>query len=246
MHRCPNRACPSRGLETLIHWVSAAMDIEGVGEQFVRRLWDEGLLRSMPDLYRLTAEQLAALDGYGEVSATRAIASIAASKAQPFSRVLFGLNIPKIGWVLARNLAMQFGSIDALIAASQEDLELTEGIGPDRAELVAEWFAEDDNVALVRELESLGLTMRAGEAERPVEGPLTGRQYVITGTLEGFTREEAKDALEALGAKVSDSVSKKTSGVVVGESPGSKVAKAQKAGVPVLYEADLVALLSQG
>ena len=109
MHRCPNRACPSRGLETLIHWVSAAMDIEGVGEQFVRRLWDEGLLRSMPDLYRLTADQLAALDGYGEVSAARAIASIEASKAQPFSRVLFGLNIPKIGWVLARNLARHFG-----------------------------------------------------------------------------------------------------------------------------------------
>ena len=243
MHRCPNRACPSRGLETLIHWVSAAMDIEGVGEQFVRRLWDEGLLRSMPDLYRLTAEQLAALDGYAEISAGRAIASIEASKAQPFSRVLFGLNIPKIGWVLARNLARHFGSIDALIAASQEELELTEGIGPDRAELVAEWFAEDENVALVRELEALGLTMRSGDAERPVEGPLTGRQYVITGTLEGFTREEAKDALEALGAKVSDSVSKKTSGVIVGESPGSKAAKAEKAGVPVLSEQDLVALL---
>jgi DNA ligase (NAD+) len=245
MHRCPNRACPSRGLETLIHWVSAAMDIEGVGEQFVRRLWDEGLLRSMPDLYRLTAEQLAALDGYGDVSAARAIAAIEASKAQPFSRVLFGLNIPKIGWVLARNLARHFGSIDALIAASQEELELTEGIGPDRAELVVEWFAEDENVALVRELESLGLTMAAGEAERPVEGPLTGRQYVITGTLEAFTRDEAKDALEALGAKVSDSVSKKTSGVIVGESPGSKVAKAQKAGVAVLTEADLIALLSR-
>jgi DNA ligase (NAD+) len=130
MHRCPNRACPSRGLETLIHWVSAAMDIEGVGEQFVRRLWDQGLLRSMPDLYRLTADQLAALDGYAEVSAARAIASIDASKAQPFSRVLFGLNIPKIGWVLARNLARHFGSVDALVAASQEDLELTEGSGP--------------------------------------------------------------------------------------------------------------------
>ena len=245
MHRCPNRACPSRGLETLIHWVSAAMDIEGVGEQFVRRLWDEGLLRSMPDLYRLTAEQLAALDGYGEVSATRAVASIEASKAQPFSRVLFGLNIPKIGWVLARNLARHFGSVDALIVASQEELELTEGIGPDRAELVAEWFAEEENVALVRELEGLGLTMTSGEAERPVEGPLAGRQYVITGTLERFTREEAKDALEALGAKVSDSVSKKTAGVVVGENPGSKVAKAQKAGVPVLSEADLVALLDR-
>jgi len=245
MHRCPNRACPSRGLETLIHWVSAAMDIEGVGEQFVRRLWDEGLLRSMPDLYRLTADQLAGLDGYGEVSATRAVASIEASKAQPFSRVLFGLNIPKIGWVLARNLARHFGSVDALVGASQEELERTEGIGPDRAELVAEWFAEAENVALVRELESLGLTMKAGEAERPVDGPLTGRQYVITGALEAYTREEAKAALEALGAKVSDSVSKKTAGVVVGESPGSKVAKAQKAGVPILDEAAFVALLGR-
>jgi DNA ligase (NAD+) len=243
MHRCPNRACPSRGLETLIHWVSAAMDIEGVGEQFVRRLWDEGLLRSMPDLYRLTTDQLARLDGYGEVSAARAVSSIEASKSQPFSRVLFGLNIPKIGWVLARNLARHFGSVDALIGASQEELERTEGIGPDRAELVAEWFAEDENVALVRELESLGLTMTAGDAERPVEGPLSGRQVVITGTLDGFTRDEAKSALEALGARVSDSVSKKTAGVVVGENPGSKVAKAQKAGVPVLDEAALVALL---
>jgi DNA ligase (NAD+) len=197
----------------------------------------------MPDLYRLTTDQLARLDGYGEVSAARAVSSIEASKSQPFSRVLFGLNIPKIGWVLARNLARHFGSVDALIGASQEELERTEGIGPDRAELVAEWFAEDENVALVRELESLGLTMTAGDAERPVEGPLSGRQFVITGTLGGFTRDEAKSALEALGARVSDSVSKKTAGVVVGENPGSKVAKAQKAGVPVLDEAALVALL---
>jgi DNA ligase (NAD+) len=245
MHRCPNRACPSRGLETLIHWVSAAMDIEGVGEQFVRRLWDEGLLRSMPDLYRLTADQLAALDGYGEVSAARAIASIEASKAQPFSRVLFGLNIPKIGWVLARNLARHFGRVDALIAATQESLELTEGIGPDRAELVAEWFAEEENVALVRELAALGLTMRSGDAEAPVDGPLSGRQYVITGTLERYTRDEAKAALEALGARVSDSVSKKTAGVIVGESPGSKAQKAEKAGVPTLDEAAFTALLAQ-
>ena len=245
MHRCPNRACPSRGLETLIHWVSAAMDIEGVGEQFVRRLWDEGLLRSMPDLYRLTAAELAELEGYGEVSAARAITSIQASKAQPFSRVLFGLNIPKIGWVLARNLARHFGAADALVAASQEELEFVEGIGPDRAELVAEWFAEEENVALVRELAALGLTMTAGEAERPAEGPLTGKQYVITGTLEKLSREEAKAALEALGGKVSDSVSKKTAGVIVGENPGSKVAKAEKVGVPILGEADLETLLRQ-
>jgi len=246
MHRCPNRACPSRGLETLIHWVSAAMDIEGVGEQFVRRLWDEGLLRSMPDLYRLTADRLAGLDGYGEVSAARAVAAIEASKAQPFSRVLFGLNIPKIGWVLARNLAGHFGTVEALVAASQEELEETDGIGPDRAELVAEWFSEEENVALVRELGALGLTMEAGEAERPPEGPLTGRQYVITGTLERYTREEAKAALERLGAKVSDSVSTKTTGVIVGESPGTKAQKAQQAGVPLLAEADLVELLSAG
>jgi DNA ligase (NAD+) len=243
MHRCPNRACPSRGLETLIHWVSAAMDIEGVGEQFVRRLWDEGLLRSMPDLYRLTVEQLQELDGYGEISARRAVDSIRASKAQPFSRVLFGLNIPKIGWVLARNLARHFGTVDALTAASQEELEQAEGIGPDRAELVAEWFAEGENRRLVEELRELGLSMSAGAADRPTEGPLTGHQYVITGTLEEWSREEAKTALEALGAKVSDSVSKKTTGVIVGESPGSKVAKAQKAGVPILGEAELAALV---
>jgi DNA ligase (NAD+) len=242
-HRCPNRACPSRGLETLVHWVSAAMDIEGVGEQFVRKLWDEGLLRSMPDLYRLTAEQLLEVEGYGEISAARAIESIERSKAQPFSRVLFGLNMPKVGWVLARNLARHFGTVDALTAASQEELEEAEGIGPDRAELIAEWFADEENRALVADLRSLGLQFEVGEADRPAEGPLTGRQYVITGTLEGFSRDQAKAALEALGAKVSDSVSKKTTGVIVGESPGSKAAKAAKAGVPILAEADLLELL---
>jgi DNA ligase (NAD+) len=244
MHRCPNRACPSRGLETLIHWVSAAMDIEGVGEQFVRKLWDEGLLRSMPDLYRLTTEQLVEIEGYGEISAQRAIDSITRSKEQPFSRVLFGLNIPKVGWVLARNLARHFRGVEAMASASQEELEQVEGFGPDRAELVAEWFADADNRRLVEELRSLGLTFSVGEDERPVEGPLTGRQYVITGTLDAFTREEAKAALEALGATVSDNVSKKTAGVVVGDSPGSKVAKAAKAGVPLLSERELTALLA--
>jgi len=243
-HRCPNRACPSRGLETLIHWVSAAMDIEGVGEQFVRKLWDEGLLRSMPDLYRLTAEQLLGIEGYGEISAARAIDAIERSKAQSFSRVLFGLNMPKVGWVLARNLARHFGTVGALMVATQEELEEAEGIGPDRAELIAEWFSDDENRALVEDLRALGLQFEVGESERPVEGPLTGCQYVITGTLEGHSREQAKAALEALGARVSDSVSKKTTGVIVGESPGSKAAKAEKAGVPILSEADLRRLLA--
>ncbi|HEY6015811.1 MAG TPA: helix-hairpin-helix domain-containing protein, partial [Gaiellaceae bacterium] len=244
MHRCPNRACPSRGLETLIHWVQAAMDIEGVGEQFVRRLWGEGLLRSMPDLYRLTPEQLLELDGYGEISAQNAVEAIERSKTQPFSRVLFGLNIPRIGWVLASNLARHFGTVDRLQDASQEEIQEVEGIGPDRAEGIAEWFADEQNRALVAELRELGLRFELGEEERPKEGPLTGSQYVITGTLERFSREEAKAALEELGAKVSDNVSSKTTGVIVGESPGSKVAKAQKAGVPLLTEDDLVQLLA--
>ena len=245
-HRCPNRACPSRGLETLIHWVSAAMEIEGVGEQFVRKLWDEGLLRSMPDLYRLTAEQLLEIEGYGEISAGRAIDAIEQSKTQPFSRVLFGLNMPKVGWVLARSLARHFATVDALIAATQEELEEADGIGPDRAELIAEWFADAENRALVEDLRELGLQFEVGESDRPVEGPLTGHQYVITGTLEGYSRDQAKAALEALGARVMDSVSRNTTGVIVGENPGSKAAKAEKLGVPTLGVTDLEKLLSDG
>jgi DNA ligase (NAD+) len=242
MHRCPNPKCESRGLETLINWV---WDIDGVGEQAIRRLWRAGIVTSLPDLYRLTKEQLMELDGYAELSAGHAVAAIEQSKqAMSFGRVLAGLNIPDTGWVTARNLAAHFGSIDELIDASQEEIQEAEGIGPGRAEAIAEWFSDEENVVLVRELEALGLTMRAGEAEQPVEGPLTGRQYVITGTLEGYTREEAKAALEALGAKLSDNVSKKTTGVIVGESPGSKAQKAERAGVPILAEADLVELLS--
>ncbi|HET8741409.1 MAG TPA: NAD-dependent DNA ligase LigA, partial [Gaiella sp.] len=243
MHRCPNRACPSRGLETLYHWVGPALDIENVGASTIKKLWDEGIVRSLPDLYRLSVEQLAELDGFAEISATRAWESIQRSKEQPFSRVLFGLNIPKVGWVIARNLALHFGTVEKLAAATLEQLEEVEGIGPDRAELIAEWFADDDNLALVAELRELGLQLELAADDRPPEGPLTGHQYVITGTLERWTREEARAALEALGAKVSDSVSKKTTGVVVGESPGSKAQKAEKLGVPVLTEADLAALL---
>jgi DNA ligase (NAD+) len=244
MHRCPNRACPSRGLETLYHWVGAAMDIENVGGSTIKKLWDEGIVRSLPDLYRLTTEQLMELEGFAEISATRAIESIQRSKEQPFSRILFGLNIPKVGWVIARSLALHFRTAEALAAATLEQLEEVEGIGPERAELVAEWFADPENLVLVGELRELGLQLALAEDERPAEGRLTGSQYVITGTLESWTREEAKAALEELGAKITDSVSKKTTGVVVGESPGSKAQKAEKLGVPVLSEDDLRALLS--
>jgi DNA ligase (NAD+) len=244
MHRCPNRACPSRGLETLNNWVMAAADIEGVGEQSIRRFWDLGLVRSLPELYRLTEEQLLELEGFGEISAGNTIRSIEASKQIPFSRVLFGLNIPKVGWIMARNLARHFGSVDRLQDAIQEEIQEIDGFGPERAELIVEWFADEQNRALVQELRDLGLRFEAGEAERPVEGPLTGSSYVITGTLEKYGRDEAKAALEALGAKVSDSVSGKTTGLIMGEEPGrSKLTKAERAGVPTLSEADLDALL---
>jgi DNA ligase (NAD+) len=244
MHRCPNNACPSRGLESLINWVMAAADIEGVGEQFVRRLWDLGLLRSIPDVYRLTKEQLVDLDGYGDVSAQHAVDAIEASKQIRFSRVLFGLNVPDVGWVTAQNLTRHFGSVDALLAAKQEDVEEVEGIGPDRAESIATWFAGEKNRKLVEELRELGLRFEIDEDERPVEGPLTGNAYVITGTLERWSREEAKAALEAKGAKVTDSVSKKTTGLIVGEGPGSKLEKARRAGVEILDEAGFERLVS--
>ncbi len=244
MHRCPNRACPSRGLESLINWVQAAADIDGVGEQLVRRLWQLGLVRSLPELYRLTKEQLLELDGFAEISATNAVEAIARSKEIPFRRVLFGLNIPDVGWVTAQNLARHFGSVEQLGTASQEEIMECPGIGPERAEAIAEWFADEDNEALVAELRALGLRFESDADDRPAEGPLTGRQYVITGTLESMTREEARAALEALGAKVSDGVSRKTTAVFVGESPGTKVAKAEQAGVPLRGEAELAALLA--
>jgi DNA ligase (NAD+) len=244
MHRCPNRACPSRGLETLINWVQGPADIDGVGEQLMRRLWQLELVRSLPDLYRLKKEQLLELEGFQEKSASNVIEAIERSKRTPFSRVLLGLNIPDVGWVTAQNLARHFGSIERIAEASPEEIQEVEGIGPERAEAIAEWFSDNENLRLVGELREF-LRLEAGPEERPVEGPLSGSTYVITGTLEDFSRDEARKALEAKGAKVADSVSKKTTGVIAGEGPGSKLAKAQKAGVPILDEQALKTLLAR-
>jgi DNA ligase (NAD+) len=198
----------------------------------------------MPDLYRLTKERLMELDGYGEISAGNAVAAIEQSKKDfTFHRILAGLNIPQVGWVTARNLAAHFGSIDRLAPATQEDIQEVEGIGPDRAEAIAEWFSDEENRRLVAELRELGLRFESGDEVKPIEGPLSGQTYVITGTLEAFSREEAAAALQAKGAKVSNSVSKKTAGLVVGEEPGSKLQKAQRAGVPILDEQALKRLL---
>jgi DNA ligase (NAD+) len=237
MHRCPNDDCPSRGLESLINWVQAAADIEGVGEQSVRRFWELGIVRSLPDLYRLTKEQLMELDGYAEISASNAVASIEASKSIPFSRVLFGLNIPDVGWVTAQNLARHFEDVDRLLEADAAAIEEVDGIGPDRAQSIATWFADEKNRALVAELRGLGLRFELGKEDRPVEGPLTGKTYVVTGTLEKWSREQATAALEAAGAKVTNAVSSKTTALIVGEEPGgSKLTKAQRLGVELLDE----------
>src|SRR5436190_1622001 len=174
------------------------------------------------------------IDGVGEQ----------AKHAMTFHRVLAGLNIPDTGWVTARNLAAHFGSIDKLMSANQEEIQEAEGIGPGRAEGIAEWFSDEENLKLVQELRDLGLRFETGDELKPVEGPLSGQTYVITGTLESFPRDDAAEALEAEGDKVSNSVSKKTAGLIVGEEPGSKLKKAQDAGVPVLDEKALQKLLS--
>ena len=243
MHRCSNRACPSRGLETLIHWVRSAMDIEGIGEKFVRKLWDEGLLRSMPDLYRLRVEQLTEIEGYGELSARSAVEAIEHSKQQPFFRILFGLNIPYVGFVTAQALAYHFGSAERLAAATREETQAVEGIGPVVAEAVAEWFADEENTLLLAELAELGLRLELGDEERPVEGPLSGSSYVITGTLERVSRAQAQTALEQRGARVTDSVSAKTTAVIAGENPGSKLEKAKRLGLAILDEQGFEQLL---
>ncbi len=246
MHRCPNPKCESRGLETLIHWVGAAMDVEGVGEQLVRRLWRLGLVTSMLDLYRLTKASLLELEGFQERSATNVVQSIERSREHPFHRVLFGLNIPQVGWVTAQALARHFGSVERLIGVRQEEILEVEGVGPDRAEAIAEWFSDADNRRLVGELRELGLRLETGAEARPAEGPLQGQTYVITGTLASMSRDEATKALESKGAKVASAVSSKTTGVVAGESPGSKIDKARSVGAPVLSEDDLRELLRGG
>ena len=244
-HFCVNPRCPSRDVEGIKHFISrSAMDIDGVGEKLVDRLYELELVRRASDLYALTVDDLLPLDGFQETSANNTIAAIAASKARPFGNVLFGLGIPHVGLVTAQAIARAFGSMDRLLEAGAEEIAEVEGVGPIIAEAVAGWCADPERQAEVAALQAAGVTLELAADELPVEdGPLSGKTIVVTGTLEGFSRDEAKDAIERLGGKTTDSVSKKTSYVVVGASPGSKVAKAEKAGVPILDEAGFRELL---
>jgi DNA ligase (NAD+) len=241
---CPNRDCAGRRLQLLTSFVWA-MDIDGLGEKQVALFMDLGWLRTAADIYRLheRADELLALGGFGETSARKLFDAIEASKtAQPFGRVLFAVGIEEVGDVTGRNLAQQFRTIDALLDADPETLEQTPGVGPKMARKIHEQLADPLMRKLIAELRMLGLTFEEA-GPPPGEGPLAGQTFVLTGTLPDLTREQAAARIMAAGGKVTGSVSKKTTYVVAGESAGSKLASAERLGVPVIDEAGLLALL---
>jgi DNA ligase (NAD+) len=240
---CPNRTgCPGQVFQAVKHFVGA-MDIDGLGEENARRFLDIGLIENMADIYGLTAEGLAELDGFGEVSAGKLVEAIEASKTQPFHLVLYALGIPGIGFVNARNLARRLRSVDALLAASEEELTAVEGMGPIMAKTVHETLAEERTRELVERLRGYGLQMEEEGPAPPSEGPLVGKTVVLTGTMPNLTRPDATARIEAAGGKVTGSVSKKTDFLVAGADPGTKLTKAQELGTEVLDEDGLLALL---
>jgi DNA ligase (NAD+) len=239
--RCPNLVCPGRQWQ-LLKAFAGIMEMDGLGEKQVAQFQEAGLLRTAADYYRLTKEQLVALDRVGETSAENILRSIDSSRSRDFGRILFALGIEGVGWVTGRSLAAQFRTIDALLAAAPEQIADTPGIGPVVAELIHRQLADEKLRAVIADLRELGLRFEE-EGPPPGEGPLRDQTFVLTGTLPDLTREEATARIVAAGGKVTGSVSKKTSYVVAGASPGSKLAKAEKLGVPVLDEPGLLALL---
>jgi len=243
--KCPNPACPGRQWQLLRHFVSrGAMDIDGLGEKQVGVLHDRGLVHTAADLYQLRGEQLLELDGFAEISAQRLIAAIDASRARPFSRVLFAIGIEEVGEVTARNVAAQFRDIDRLLSATPEEIEQTPGVGPKMAASIAEQLAAPAMVELIERLRAAGLQF-AEEGPPPGEGPLADLVFVLTGTLPTLTREAATELILAAGGRVASSVSKKTDYVVAGDSAGSKLEKAERLGVAVIDESGLLALLGR-
>ena len=241
---CPNRrGCPGQVFQHIKHFVGV-MDIEGFGEKLSARFLDEGLIRDQADIYDLTADQLSALEGFGETSARNLIEAIAESRNQPFGIVLFALGLPEVGYVTAQALAEHFGTIDALIGATDEQIQGVEGIGPIVAERLAEELSEEPTLELIRRLRERGLRFELSAAERRAEGgPLEGKTFVLTGTLPNLTREEATGLIRRAGGKVTGSVSKSTDYVVAGDSPGSKLATAEELGTDVIDESGLRELL---
>jgi DNA ligase (NAD+) len=242
---CPNRAgCPGQLFQSVKHFVhKGAMDIDGLGEKQAIRFLKEGLIQDVAGIYELTAEQLVDLEGFGEISARNLIASIEASKERSFDRVLFALGIPGIGWVNARALAAQFRSINALTAASPEQIAETPGIGPILAQAIAGTLGEKRTLELIDRLRGHGLQFESKGPAPGTKGPLAGKTFVLTGTLPSLSREVAGERIEAAGGKVTGSVSRKTDYLVAGSEPGSKLAKAEELGTSVIGEDELLELI---
>jgi len=244
--QCPNRDCPARAWQLLKHFVSrGAMDIDGLGEKQVALLQERGLVRTAGDFYRVSEEQLLELDGFGELSAKNLLAALEASKERPFARVLFALGIEEVGEVTGRNIAQRFRDIDVLLDASPEQIAETPGIGEKMADSIRSQLEDERMRALIADLREIGLRFHE-EGPPPSQGPLAGKMLVLTGSLPELSREQATERILAAGGRVTTSVSKNTDYVLAGETPGSKLEKAQRLGVQVIDEAGLLTLLDVG
>jgi len=245
--RCVNPACPAVVREALRHFCSRrAMRIEGLGEKLVDQLVREGLLTDVASIYALTADSLAQLDRWGEKSASNLIAEIEQSRESDLSRLLFALGIRHVGEKAAGTLARRFGSLDALVQATEDDLQGVEEVGPNTAAAVVAWFSHPRHRELVERLRGHGVNFLSKEPRPAAGGPLAGKTVVITGSLPGVTRDEAARRLEAAGARIAGSVSKKTDYVVAGEAAGSKLEKAKSLGVETVSWERMLELLEGG
>jgi len=240
MRYCPNATCPGRVLEGIVHFASRdAMDIRGLGYERVRQLLDAKLIQDVSDLYQLSAERLVELDRFAKQSANQLVAAIAASKDRPLSIVLFGIGIRHVGKNVAQLLARRFGSMEALTNASADQINSVPGVGTTIAEAVVSFFAEPRNRSLIERLQQAGLPMVEAGAVA-AGGPLSGKTFVLTGTLPTLSRQKAASLIEHAGGHVTGSVSKKTDALVAGEEAGSKLEKARSLGIEVIDEAELL------
>jgi DNA ligase (NAD+) len=240
MRYCPNISCPGRVLESIVHFASrGAMDIRGLGYERVRQLLQEGLIHDVADLYDLDVARLVRLERFAEQSASQLVQAIAASKERPLSLLLFGLGIRHVGYTVAQLLARRFGSMDALMKATEAGINDVPGIGSAIAEAVVHFFGENRNRELIERLRRAGLQFTEPTAVAE-GGPLAGKTYVLTGTLPTLSRADATQLIERAGGRVIGSVSKKTDAVVAGDDPGSKLEKAKALGVEVIGEEELV------
>jgi len=248
MRYCPNASCPSRVLEGIVHFAArGAMDIRGLGYERVRQLLDAGLVTDVAGLYRLTTEQLVALDRFAAQSAQQLVAAIDASRQQPLSLLLFGLGIRHVGKTVAQLLARRFGTMDALMAASRETINDVPGIGPAIAEAVAAFFHEPRNRPLIEALRQAGVNFTEPQSSAGTgDGALAGKAFVLTGTLPTLSRSEATQLIESAGGRVTGSVTKKTDAVVAGDDAGGKLEKARTLGIPIIDEAELLRRVTPG